>query len=205
MTKFIYSSFLVNYSVKCRLLTGIFFYILAFIFLYIGMSLKVISLLYLGAIFNGNGICISMIAMMSFMKFFPSKNYIPFVGGILIGSILLTIMYLTFSYLGFCIYNVILFWIYIISQFILLLVPLFIILIFLVLYFTSFITKIINEIYQNEQHKKDFLQQISEQSDQDLSKSSQRELISKINANHLNNKSLTLSHMPSNLLIFRIF
>lgn len=78
------------------------------LWMYLGFRFKLLGAIYLGSWFLGTASTISMISMMSFLNYFPEKDYKVFLSFSIVGSCLMTVIFMGLDSYGFFVYNVIL-------------------------------------------------------------------------------------------------
>lgn len=106
LAKIPYTTYLVKRSFEFRLLGGVVFYLIGFVFVYLGILQKLIVLVYLGSFLLGVGATITFVSVLGFIKFYPTKYFPFFVTGTLIGGTCLTLFYLFCTFHQIQIYNV---------------------------------------------------------------------------------------------------
>jgi hypothetical protein len=104
--KILNATYLIRYPFKIRLLSGIIFYIMGFTFIYWGFIGKSFLLICLGSMCMGFDATITFLAILGFMKYYPSKYFMLFMAGNISGGCTLTVLYLICSYYEIKIYNV---------------------------------------------------------------------------------------------------
>lgn len=97
---------MIKLTFKTRFMWAVALYVAGFGLVYFGFLLRLIACVYSASLFLGVATSISMISMMSYMKFFPDRDYVVFVAFLVLGSILLSLLYMLSDYLQVQIYNV---------------------------------------------------------------------------------------------------
>ena len=104
--KILNATFLIRYTFQCRLIAGVLFYMIGFILIYFGFLMKHFVLICLSAICMGSGAVLTVLAILGFMKYYPSHYFAIFLAGNISGGLPLTALYLVCSYNDIKVYNV---------------------------------------------------------------------------------------------------
>lgn len=100
------AAMLVRHSFKLRLIVGVFSYMLGFVFIYSGFLLKNFAFVCLGGVCTGFGATLTFLAILGFMKYYPSNYFIFFLAGNISGGLILTVFYLVCTYNHMKVYTV---------------------------------------------------------------------------------------------------